>query len=275
MTFNLRVGGRQDCPPHAWPQRCQIASRLIQASDPDIIGTQEGTYGQLRDLRSHLQDYDWIGLGRGGGSRGEFMAVFYRPTRLEPVEFDHFWLSDAPTTAASITWGNRWVRMVTWVRFHDRRTDRGFYVLNTHLDYTSAQSREQSAQLILDRVRTFDPQLPVLITGDFGEPASSGIAHRRLVGTGEFRDTWREAITKGPEVGTFHRYRGAVGGGERIDWMLVRGAMRTLRAEIVTYAENGEYPSDHYPVIAQLEWQSGDRRDHGVHGQGESSGHER
>jgi hypothetical protein len=53
-----------------------------------------------------LPDYEWIGLGRDGGNHGEFMAVFYRVTRFEPLEFDHFWLSDAPNVVASSTWGS-------------------------------------------------------------------------------------------------------------------------------------------------------------------------
>ncbi|MBC8326261.1 MAG: hypothetical protein H8E27_11620 [Verrucomicrobia subdivision 3 bacterium] len=37
-----------------------------------------------------------IGIGREGGQRGEFMAIFYRHARFEPLETNHFWLSDTP-----------------------------------------------------------------------------------------------------------------------------------------------------------------------------------
>ena len=60
------------------------------------MGTQEGLYHQIRQIDEDLSEMTWIGLGRQGGSHGEFMAVFYRPDRLEPLEFDHFWLSDTP-----------------------------------------------------------------------------------------------------------------------------------------------------------------------------------
>ena len=51
---------------------------------------------QLQDIAADLPAFQWIGVGRDGGSRGEFMAVFYRTARLEPLAFDHFWLSDTP-----------------------------------------------------------------------------------------------------------------------------------------------------------------------------------
>src|SRR5687768_17566799 len=85
MTFNLRYAS--PVPPNSWPQRRPVMRELIRKHAPDVIGTQEGVYAQLRDLAADLPEYDWIGLGRDGGSRSEFMAVFYRKDRLEPLEF--------------------------------------------------------------------------------------------------------------------------------------------------------------------------------------------
>src|SRR5688572_1421312 len=89
MTFNLRYAS--DRPPNAWPQRRPVMKECIASVKPDLIGTQEGVYPQLKELSSDLPAYAWIGLGRDGGSRGEFMAIFYRRDRFEPLEFDHFW----------------------------------------------------------------------------------------------------------------------------------------------------------------------------------------
>jgi len=36
----------------------------------------------------------------------------------------------------------------------------------------------------------------------------------------------------------------------RIDWILVRGEMAVDAAEIVTFSRNGQFPSDHLPVVA-------------------------
>src|SRR5262245_55133623 len=104
MTYNLRYAS--PTPPNAWPKRRPLMKELILQIAPDVLGTQEGLYPQLKDLASDLPDYQWIGLGREGGSKSEFMAVFYRPARLEPMAFDHFWLSETPSVVGSSTWGN-------------------------------------------------------------------------------------------------------------------------------------------------------------------------
>ncbi len=134
MTFNLRFASNK--APNAWPARREAMRDQIRAADPDVFGTQEGVYAQLKDVEADLAgDYAWIGLGRDGGSKGEFMAVFYRRNRLEPVAYDHFWLSDTPNVIGSTTWGNTNRRMVTWVRFKDLADGRECYFWNTHLDH--------------------------------------------------------------------------------------------------------------------------------------------
>ena len=119
MTFNVRYAHTQ--PPDLWPDRLPVISEMIERRRPDIIGTQEGLYHQLVDLETTLPGYGWIGTGRDGDSRGEFMAVFYRRERLEPIAYENYWLSDTPAIAGSRTWGNNYPRMVTSVRFRDRR----------------------------------------------------------------------------------------------------------------------------------------------------------
>ena len=115
MTFNLRYASSTGA--NRWPLRRPLVAQVLREQSPDIVGTQEGLYPQLKDIATDSPGLGWIGLGRDGGSRGEFMAVFYRKERLEPVEFDHFWLSDTPEVMGSTTWGNTNRRMVTWVTF--------------------------------------------------------------------------------------------------------------------------------------------------------------
>ncbi len=172
MSFNLRYASPK--PPNEWPVRLPVVTQVITDEAPDVVGTQEGLYEQLKDIERGLPGYQWIGLGRDGGSRGEFMAVWYRPERLEPLAFDHFWLSDTPEVMGSSTWGNQNVRMVTWVRFRDLVTGQEFYFWNTHLDF-SDDLHARSLTLIQERMRALSPQLPLILTGDFN--AGAGASH--------------------------------------------------------------------------------------------------
>ncbi len=250
MTFNLRFASAK--PPHAWPQRRPLNHEVIRMAAPDVIGTQEGIYAQLKDMAADNPTYGWLGLGREGGSRGEYMAVFYRQHRLEPLEYDHFWLSDTPEVMGSTHWGNTCKRMATWIKFRDRVTQREFYFLNTHLDHQVQVAREKGAQLILDRINAWKTTLPVIVTGDFN-CAVGNRAYEIFVKDGGFADTWQTAGEhRGEDISTFHGYEGKQPKGDRIDWILTRGTVQCDTVEILTYTRDGEYPSDHFPLMARL-----------------------
>lgn len=250
MTYNLRYAS--DKPPNSWPERRPAAKAMLDELACDLIGTQEGLYPQLKDIAADQPAFDWIGLGRAGGSHDEFMAVFFRRERLEPLEYDHYWLSDTPEVIGSRSWGNTVRRMATWVRFRDRMDGGEFYFVNTHFDHQVQASREKSAELALSRVRQWNTDLPVLLVGDFNAAAGKNRCYDVLVRDEAFLDAWSTARSRGPLVGTFHDYRGPQADGERIDWILHRGGVTVEHSEIVTFSSNGQYPSDHFPVYADL-----------------------
>jgi len=251
MTFNLRYASPN--PPNSWPERRPVMRNCIRRAAPDLIGTQEGLYAQLKDLAADLSGYHWIGLGREGGSKGEYMAIFYLDDRFEPMAYDHFWLSDTPAVIGSSTWGNTNRRMVTWVRFRERRTGREFYFWNTHLDNDVELARQKGAALIVERADQLKTSLPLLLTGDFNAAAGSSASYDILVKNGGFADTWQPARERNNEkLNTFHGFKAPVEAGVRIDWILARGPVAVEKVEIVTCADNGQFPSDHFPVMATL-----------------------
>jgi endonuclease/exonuclease/phosphatase family metal-dependent hydrolase len=254
MSFNLRYAS--DTPPNSWPERRPVMRELLRKEKPDIIGTQEGLYRQLRDIQVDLPAYyDSIGLGREGGSRGEAMQVFYDSRRLEPLEYDHYWLSDTPNVVGSKTWAGCCPRMVTWIKFLDQRTNKAFYLLNTHFEAFDATARANSARLVLQKMtEQLDPKLPVIATGDFNEAAKPGLTvYDTLVTNGPFEDTWTLAKRRSPLFGTFPGYRPLTPDGDRIDWILTTPLISVRSATINTYARNGQFPSDHLPVQARMQ----------------------
>lgn len=254
MTYNLRVLNNHDPSPHTWAERVPAIKKLIEEERPDIIGTQEVAYKQLQDVEANLPKYEWIGLGREGGSKGEYSAIFYKEKRYTPLEYDHFWLSDTPNVIGSKTWGNNYTRMVTWVKFLDKKTNQQFYVVNTHFDHQSALAREKSAELVLEKIKAFDPKLPILFTGDFNANPDS-VPYQKLTSEGAFDDLWLTAEEKINEhLGTFNGFHDPTGGGpkNRIDWILAKGSVKANTIEILDYYKNGQFPSDHYPVMADI-----------------------
>lgn len=254
MTFNLRYKNNNDPSPHTWDERVPTIRRLINMEKPDIIGTQEVTYTQLQDLKNVLPKYDWIGLGREGGNRGEYSAIFYKERDYAVLEYDHFWLSDTPEVIGSKTWGNRIPRMVTWAKFLDKKSNKQFYFVNTHFDHQSTNAREKSAELIVEVTKEFDQELPVILTGDFNAGPGS-IPHQILTADEAYDDLFNTAeIRINEHLGTFNGFNNPTGGGanNRIDWVLGKGNLITNEIEIINYQKQGQFPSDHFPVMADI-----------------------
>lgn len=253
MTYNLRYASAQGA--NAWPTRRPVMATMLRELAPDLIGTQEGVYPQLQDLAADLPGYAWIGTGRDGGSRGEFMAIFYQRDRFEPLEFDHFWLSDTPNLVGSSTWGNTNRRMVTWVRFLDRRSRREFYFWNTHLDHALQVAREKGARLIREKLSTVKKDLPLLLVGDFNANAKDNPAYDLLVEPDGLVDTWYAASARQEaDANSFNNFTELKREGKRIDWILARPGVQVHSAAVVTQRPGGVWPSDHFPITAQVRW---------------------
>ncbi|MEH7273656.1 endonuclease/exonuclease/phosphatase family protein [Neobacillus vireti] len=250
MTYNMRYA--HETPPHSWNERKELIKEVVLREAPDLIGTQECLFQQVKDLTLLLPDHDWVGLGREGGSQGEYMAVFFKKDRLEVLEYGHFWLSDTPAEIGSRTWGNICPRMVTWIRFQDLRSETTFYHLNTHLDNYSSEARIKGAKLIVQQVRELSPAEPIVLTGDFNEGNGSE-PYQLLTAEGAFTDTWYAATERGnEELGTFNDFTDKTGGNDRIDWILVHGDITVEATKIIGDCPEESFPSDHFPIIADL-----------------------
>jgi endonuclease/exonuclease/phosphatase family metal-dependent hydrolase len=145
--------------------------------------------------------------------------------------------------------------MVTWVQFRDLQTGRLLYCFNTHFDHRKQGARERSAGLVAERIAGIAQDEPVILLGDFNSAAGPGRVYDTLVGASRLADTWTTAARRGPAIGTFHNYAGPREGASRIDWILTRGPLACRATEVVTFSANGQYPSDHFPVVATLEWE--------------------
>lgn len=253
MTYNLKsASGRA---PRSWWSRRPLVQRILKAERPTVLCTQEGRFRQLMELRDGLDGYDWVHLGRGGGSRSEATAVFWDASRLAPVEYDHVWLSRRPNLIGSRAWGAGTVRMLTWVRFEDKATGENFHVADVHLDHRSEKARRKGAQMCLDLMGRFVGA--AVLAGDFNcEPGSKTHA---LLTEGGLRDAWETAeehLT--PDWATYNRWRPAPApAGKRLDWILAKSGgsrqrIRVHRAAVNAYSEQGLVPSDHWPVQAVL-----------------------
>ena len=259
MTFNVRGSHHRD-GENAWRRRAPLNVRTVARQGPDLIGLQEFQDGNARVYARELAGYKSV-LGHHYENRPPHAhnAIYWDPGRLEALDAGGFWLSETPELFSG-SWETRQIRTANWVRFRPVAGGPEFLHLNTHLDHISDRARVEASKLLL---RWLDgPEAdgaPVLLTGDFNcEPRSKA---REVFDRAGFVDA-HLAAGHGPAK-TFHAFRGEGFRGRdpskehRIDWVLLRGGSRGERWTVEGYsivrdAEPPLYPSDHYPVVADL-----------------------
>lgn len=250
MSFNVRFPSPDD-GANVWTARRDLLVEAVLARAPDVIGAQETYYEQGSYVVEKLPDYSWFGVGRTGTQRDEHMGIFYRRDRLKLKEHGHFWLSETPELPGSRSWGMDLPRMVTWGRF-ETPGGRRFLMMNTHLAHRPEDeaARLSGVAVVAERFGRLAEGAPVLMTGDFND-VPGGRVYDAFQAAG-LRDVRLLAeVVEGPE-GTFHGFSG-LEIGPRIDWVLCGPEGWSFRRfETCTFNVGGRYPSDHFPVVADL-----------------------
>lgn len=257
MTFNVRYPAPND-GPERWQARRDLFVKTIREQHPDVFGTQELYTEQGDYVVAKLPGYKWFGMGRKGDGGDEHMGVFYRTDKLRVLQSGNFWLSDTPDVPGSDSWGTPFPRMVTWARFQRKSDGRTFVLFDTHLPYRDQDvaARQRGAAVILKRIAKLPADEPFVLTGDFNTTPDSKV-HAMLTAT--LHDAWQVAPRRGGPDKTFHAFTGKPT--ERIDWILVRG-FRVRDVRTVTAHQGKIYPSDHFPVVADLRWPGSSRARH-------------
>lgn len=247
MSFNIRYGTADD-GANSWKYRKDMLLGYLQRQDMDLIGLQEVLKFQLDEIMDALPGYEMIGVSRLGNFEDEFSAILYKKSRFIPKKTDTYWLSDT-SGVPSNGWGNDIFRIVTWAEFKDVQDDKSFYLYNAHFDHRSQISREKGAEQLIEQINTRDHGYPVVITGDFNA-GESNAAIRHILSNGII-DTFRVIHPNETIVGTFNGFTGD-NSGEKIDHVFVGAGIDINDAKIDTFNINGKYPSDHYPVTANI-----------------------
>jgi endonuclease/exonuclease/phosphatase family metal-dependent hydrolase len=254
MTFNIRYGTAPD-GDNAWPKRRDLVIGVLRREAPHVIGVQEALRFQLDELGEALPDYDEVGVGRDDGlEAGEYSAILYDRRRLDVLDQGTFWFADPPAAPGTPTWGSNFARICTWIRARDTSSGRQFYVYNLHWDHQSQESREKSADMLLERIsQRAAADEPVIVMGDFNSDEQNP-AYQRLLASKSHRltDTFRRVHPDEAAVLTFHGFQGG-SDGRKIDAVLVSPEWQVSAAEIVRTRRDHVFPSDHYPVTATID----------------------
>jgi len=250
-TFNIRYDNPRDSG-NLWKERAPVVASLIRFHGFDVLGIQEGLMNQLEDISTALSEYARYGKGRDdGGNAGEHAAIFYKKERFNLLLSGDFWLSETPGQPGKgwdVTCCNR---ICSWVYLEDKTTHKKFYVFNVHYDHQGIIARKESSKLILKKIPEIAGNNPVLLTGDLNGNRESEW-YRRLATSGILTDVYTKVkfpYANNSSANGFKTPRG----NDVIDHIFMTKQFAASRWGILTDTYFGKFPSDHFPVLAEVE----------------------
>ncbi|MBS4786397.1 MAG: endonuclease/exonuclease/phosphatase family protein [Clostridiales bacterium] len=262
ISFNLK----HDLPlfkKHRWEQRKALAAEVIRRSGAAIIGVQELTPFMRQDLEELLrEDYAIAGFGRYYGTRrkneDEHSDILVRRGSARLCYCKTFWLSSSPERYGSRGLLAAFPRICTVAEAQLLESGRRVRIFNTHFDHISGPARNLAARVILQYMQELDLRepLPKILMGDLNASYESRAVRILRENRHEYpfrlQDVYSRFVT-GTPVGTYHHFAGAVKPGKSpIDYIFVSEEFEVLSSHISDYSLDGEYPSDHFPLIADV-----------------------
>ena len=252
MTFNIRLAIDSD-KENSWSHRKDDVLNLLNYYEPDAFGVQEAVPQQMTDLKKGLSQYNFVGVGRDdGANKGEYSAIFYNHLKLEVLKSGTFWLSETPDKPSK-GWDAAYNRICTYALLKTKDGNKKFWMFNVHFDHVGDIARDESAKLILQKIKEFNKQnLPVVLTGDFN--LTEDTAPIKILAN-NLEDTYRrcQKPAYGPS-GTFTGFNINEPAKNRIDYIFVKGVDCLSHGIINDRRENLLYPSDHFPIMTSLKF---------------------
>ncbi len=250
-TYNLRLFTTSDTG-NLWVNRAPVVAELIRYHDFDVFGTQEGYQNQLDDIIKILPEYQRSGAGRDDGKdKGEHSAILFKKDKFKLLNHGDFWLSQTPEKP-SLGWDATCCnRICSWVYLQDLQSKRKFYFFNAHYDHQGNVAREESSKLIMQRIKNIAGNEPVILTGDFNGGRNS-TWYQRIATSGWLKDAYTQVKYPYANNGSFNNFGSNLKSDEVIDHIFTTSNFKVLRWGLLTDSYHGKYPSDHFPITAQV-----------------------
>ncbi|GMM36593.1 hypothetical protein DASC09_039180 [Saccharomycopsis crataegensis] len=253
-----------------WSERKYAVASSIKfnaAGDTNnlVVALQEVLENQVKDLHELLGADEWsyYGIGREDGiTRGEYSPIFWKTSSWELLESSTFWLSETPDRPSK-GWDAHLERIVGWVRLKNRKSGIKVNVYSTHFDDQGVVARREATKLIISKMQGTNDD-PSFLAGDFNtEPTDEPykVASHHLL------DISKQVTHKADKYGHYGdvTYTGFDGGirerakvidyiwCENPDKQREKGYSLKFSGSGVLHSQyNGEYMSDHRPVVADV-----------------------
>lgn len=251
ISINIRFENEKD--EHPWSERKHLIAKLIQDFSPAFFGTQEGRKPQLYDLAQQVPSFQLVNSHRDWIEERMYPCLFIDPQQIKVVQSHDFWLSETPEVAGSKSFNSAFPRLCTWAILEHKSAQR-ILVANVHLDHMLTETRQAQAKVLCEQLKLINKEeLPLFLMGDFNEGPEGEVRNCIRLGLSQntpIQDGWE--VLKKPELSSFHKFRGEIPDGKRIDWILHTAPYQIEDIQLDKRHQAGLYPSDHYPVLASF-----------------------
>lgn len=227
--------------------RKPLLSSVFKNHGADIIGMQEVTEEWEKIFDQELKDFGKLLIYRGKNDR-EAVPIYWKKDRLDVLDKGYFWLSETPEKE-SLGWDAACLRITCWIMFRERKTNKEFTFVNTHLDHRGEKAQINGLQLIFDFIKNkFGDGIPLILTGDFNAVPGSETIKKADSLLNDSRNI-AENTTSGI---TYHGYRNE--NQKIIDYIYLSRGIKCKKFEIIKELDAfGRPQSDHYGIMAETE----------------------
>lgn len=248
MSFNVRCA---DDPEGSINNRSQLVTAVIDRYAPDSFGVQEATGKWMRILKREFGDrYGCVGKPRDYyGPFSEYSAVFYLKDKYNLIDEGTIWLSETPEKKNTKSFDSACFRIATWAVLENKETGVRYTHMNTHLDHVLESTRDGQAGVLLEKLKELQTEGNVIVTGDFNAYPNEDVYKRMIAVTDDVASTAKNA-----DSGiTFHNYGKKEDKGQgAIDFIFTSKGVKADTYKIIRNTVEGMYPSDHYPIVADV-----------------------
>lgn len=246
-TYNLRVDTDYD-QEWQWKYRVDKVLALIGYHDWDLFGVQEIRPTQVADLAT-LTDYTSLIAERDGDGQGEGIGIYFKSELFSLIESSFFWLSLTPEKP-SIYPEAEYARLCLWAIVENQQ-GQTFLIINTHLDNVSEAARYNGMKVIIDRLAEKITAYPTIVMGDFNAKPAERI-HPYLEEIFVNIKEYSYEGHYGPK-GSYQNFNYTLPWDqlEEIDYLYTKGFF-TQKTSCLTDSCDGRFPSDHFPLEAEL-----------------------
>ncbi len=236
-----------------WERRKPALDAAFKALDADLVAFQEmesfarGDEGGVNLALDWLLDRNPDYAAAAVGDPRDFPStqpILYRRMRLELLDQGWFFFSETPEAIYSRTYDGSYPAFASRARFRDREGGAEFGVYNVHTDFRSRDNRRRSIELVAQRMRpVIDSGEPVFLVGDL---------NARL-GSANVRTLEAAGLSFVPVSGSTYHFDRGINLFGAIDHLAFGPGVEALGDPAVLRRRfEGEWPSDHYPVVADF-----------------------